>query len=121
MNDFGSRVASMQPLRQAASEGNFQALKRLCKEKGVKVDEAGPGSGRAALHWGALAESNEVVSYLLNAKQANVDLLDADLNTPLTCSLKSQVVYCKRSWPSFKPFSRMERTPLSSIVAVRLR
>lgn len=75
-------VATMQPLRQAASEGDFLEVKRLSKMPGVNLNEAGPESGRAALHWAVLIESNEIVSYLLK-KKAMVDPLDVQLNTPL--------------------------------------
>ncbi len=83
MRDLRESVAVLQPLRQAAFEGDFCKFRILCREKGIDVNEAGPETGRTALHWGAYAESNEIVSYLLNAKKAEVDPLDADLNTPL--------------------------------------
>lgn len=80
-------VAAMQPLRQAAAVGNFQEVKRLSKG-GVDVNEAGPETARTALHWGAFSESNEIVSYLLNAKEAFVDPLDSEQDTPLNVCIQ---------------------------------
>ncbi len=81
MRNLPYLVAGMQPLRQAASEGNFQEVKRLTKVRGANVNEAGPESLKTSLHWGASCENNEIVSYLLK-KNASVDPLDADGNTP---------------------------------------
>lgn len=126
--DLSSRVASMQPLRQAASEGNFPELKRLCKEKGAKLDEAGPGSGKTALHWGALAGSNEIVSYLLK-RQAAVDPLDIDLNTPLNLLIQAPNILLQKKLVIIQTFlahradptraNHRGQTPLMSLIRLR--
>lgn len=88
MSQFVS-VAGMQPLRQAAAEGHFEEVKKLSREKGANVNEAGPGTGRTALHWGAMVHSVEIVSYLINAKGALVDPLDSEGDTPLNVCIQA--------------------------------
>ncbi len=96
MSEFSSAVATMQPLRQAAYEGNFPEVKRWCKVEGADVNEPGRKSGRTALHWGAFVASNKIVSYLLNAKGAEVNAPDAHLDTPLHLATQSPTQFLQQ-------------------------
>lgn len=129
MSDFGSTVAVMQLVRRAAFEGNFFELKRLCKEKGLNINEAGPESGRTALHWGAGSESNEIVSYLLNGKQAAVDPLDSNLDTPLNLIIQTPTRLLQKKLAVIQTLlahgadatlpNRQGQTPLMSLIHLR--
>ncbi len=122
-------VASMQPLRLAAAQGDLTQLKIFCKAEGANVNEAGPETGRTALHWGALIESNPIVSYLLNGKNASVDPIDLEGNTPLNLCIQAPLHSLGKKLPVIETFlahgadttleNHQGRSPLMNLSSLR--
>jgi hypothetical protein len=80
----------MLELRKAARRGDVDTV-NLYKKQRDKVNAAGPGSRRTALHWAAWGGHDQVVSCLLKAAKAAVDPVDCNGDTPALLAIKSPV------------------------------
>lgn len=78
----------MRALRQAAAMGNLTEVKRLHREIGGPLNEAGPQTLNTALHQAAKNGHLEVVEYLLKCN-VHVDPQNRDDNSPLSLAIQN--------------------------------
>ncbi len=75
-------------LRQAAANGDFEAVEKLFSE-GVDIHSRGPDTKKTALHWAAEYGRLKIGKFLIS-KGARIDSKDARGNTPLNCAIQSK-------------------------------
>jgi len=62
-----------QPIHLAAENGDLQAMVRLVEEHGAEVVDSTDGSGYTALHWACWNGHVDVVHYLIDDQEVNIN------------------------------------------------